>query len=127
MEGNKNYLTLDKLKVYKVAKEYCKMGWRVYKNLTWLEQKTMGNQMISSIDSVGANIAEGYGRFHYLDKNRFYLIARGSLFESKYWVELLHERSLIEDKSYYTLLNFYEKIQLLLNFLIKSQLKRKGL
>ncbi len=33
--------------------------------------------------SVPANIAEGYGRYHYLDKAKFYLNARGSLLELK--------------------------------------------
>jgi four helix bundle protein len=33
--------------------------------------------------SVSGNIAEAFGRFHYLDKNKFYLNARGSLEETK--------------------------------------------
>lgn len=33
--------------------------------------------------SVPANIAEGFGRYHYLDRAKFYLNARGSLFELK--------------------------------------------
>ncbi len=35
----------------------------------------MGDQFIKSIDSVGANIADGYGRFHYLDRINFIIIA----------------------------------------------------
>ena len=33
--------------------------------------------------SVPANIAEGFGRYHFLDKAKFYLNARGSLYELK--------------------------------------------
>ena len=33
--------------------------------------------------SVSENIAEAFGRFHCLDKNKFYLNARGSLEEAK--------------------------------------------
>ena len=33
--------------------------------------------------SVPANIAEGFGRYHYMDKAKFYLNARGSLYELK--------------------------------------------
>lgn len=33
--------------------------------------------------SVPANIAEGFGRYHYMDKAKFYINARGSLLELK--------------------------------------------
>jgi four helix bundle protein len=33
--------------------------------------------------SVPANIAEGFGRFHFMDKAKFFLNARGSLYELK--------------------------------------------
>jgi len=31
----------------------------------------MGNQFLTAADSVGANIDEGYGRFHHLDRVKF--------------------------------------------------------
>jgi four helix bundle protein len=46
------------------------------------EQIIIGSQFITAINSIGANIAEGYGRFHYLDKNKFMYNARGSLMEN---------------------------------------------
>lgn len=39
------------------------------------------SQMRRSASSVTANIAEGFGRFHYKDKIKFYQQARGSLVE----------------------------------------------
>ncbi|GIV44793.1 MAG: hypothetical protein KatS3mg035_1916 [Bacteroidia bacterium] len=34
----------------------------------------MGDQFVRATDSIGANIAEGYGRFHYLEKLKFLLL-----------------------------------------------------
>lgn len=39
------------------------------------------SQMRRAAASVGANIAEGFGRFHFKDKMKFYQQARGSLVE----------------------------------------------
>ncbi|NIV36007.1 MAG: four helix bundle protein, partial [Anaerolineae bacterium] len=43
------------------------------------ERYDLAPQMHRSSKSVMANIAEGYGRYHYLDRLRFFYIARGSL------------------------------------------------
>lgn len=51
-----------------------------------------GQQFVSSVDSIGANIAEGDGRYHYLEKIKFYYNARASLVESCHWNDLLKER-----------------------------------
>ena len=71
-EKQNNYIELWDLDAYKLARQYSKEGWKIYQRLDWKMRKITGDQMIESIDSVGANIAEGYGRFHYLDKNKFY-------------------------------------------------------
>ena len=66
-ERKKKYIVLKDLEVYRLARELSSMGWDIYDKLDWQDRKTMGDQFIRSTDSVGANIAEGYGRFHYLD------------------------------------------------------------
>ena len=45
--------------------------------------------------SVPANIAEGFGRYHFLDKAKFYLNARGSLYELKSHLLIATELQLI--------------------------------
>lgn len=76
------------------------MAWKIYDDLKFMDKKIMGDQFIRSADSVGANIAEGYARYHYLEKIKFYYISRGSLSEScSHWLELLHERKRISDES----------------------------
>jgi len=46
------------------------------------ERYRLGDQMLRSARSVTANIAEGYGRYHYLDNAKFCRNARGSLYET---------------------------------------------
>lgn len=59
-------------------------------------------QLIRSISSIGANIAEGYGRHYQKSYRQFIGIARGSCFEADYWLEVILEtdkfdRKIIED------------------------------
>jgi len=46
------------------------------------EKYDLTSQIRRSSKSVTANIAEGYGRYHYLDSLRCYAIARGELNET---------------------------------------------
>lgn len=71
----------------------------------------IGNQVVRSIDSIGANIAEGYGRFHYKDSIKFYYNARGSLWESKHWIFLLYQRKLLNKEKYEKMINDLELLE----------------
>ena len=46
------------------------------------EKYRLTDQIIRSSRSIGNNIAEGHGRFHYQDNIRFCVMARGSLSET---------------------------------------------
>jgi four helix bundle protein len=90
---NALYIELEDLEVYKIARKLSSIAWKIYDTLDWSKRKTMGDQFLESTDSVGANIAEGYGRYHYLDKIKFYYNSRGSFLEcKKHWLSLLQER-----------------------------------
>jgi four helix bundle protein len=45
------------------------------------ERYRLGNQLVRAARPVTANLAEGYGRFHYLDNSKFCSNARGSCCE----------------------------------------------
>ena len=45
------------------------------------ERYRLGGQVLQAARSITANIAEGYGRFHYLDNSKFCSNARGSCTE----------------------------------------------
>jgi len=120
------YITLGNLKVYQLSIKLSDMSWGEYKDLGWQIKKTIGDQFITSIDSIGANIAEGYGRFHYLDKARFYYNARGSLLEAKHWAYLFYKREFFNEEKFYKILSILDAIHRGLNELIKSTKNRKN-
>lgn len=53
------------------------------------------NQLMRAIDSVGANICEGFGREYAGSLRQFYGYARGSALESSYWLDRAISRRLI--------------------------------
>jgi len=120
------YIKLKDLEVYKLARELSRIGWQIYNRLSWQIKKIMGDQFITATDSIGANIAEGYGRFHFLDKNKFYYNARGSLIEAgEHWLELLMERKVVEEQDYQDYLRIYIQLKPKLNKLISAVKKEK--
>ena len=121
----KEYFKLEDLEAYKLTREYSKRSWEVYIKMNWQTKKVIGDQFIRSADSVGANLAEGYGRYHYLDKIKFYYNSRASLLEANHWVELLLERDIITKEEQNNLKNIKKDIHLKTNGLIKSQYSRK--
>jgi len=57
------------------------------------------SQIRRAVISVEANIAEAFGRYHYLNKLNFYYNARGSLEESKsHWITTKDLKYITQDK-----------------------------
>lgn len=54
----------------------------LFKALPKEERYRLGDQILRSARSTTANIAEGYGRFHYLDNAKFCSNSRGSCWET---------------------------------------------
>ncbi|KKU94376.1 MAG: hypothetical protein UY26_C0002G0158 [Candidatus Jorgensenbacteria bacterium GW2011_GWA1_48_13] len=113
-------MELNDLEIYKLAKNISDASWGIYLQLDWQDKKIMGDQFISAIDSIGANIAEGFGRFHYLDRNKFNYNARGSLFESLNWLDLLLKRNKIDNVRFEELSRELKNLGVKLNNYIQS-------
>ena len=124
-EERKKFIEFYNLEVYKLSHDYNRHAWLIYQALNWQIKKIIGDQFIRSVDSIGANIAEGYGRYHYLDKIKFYYNARGSLLESRHWLCLLLERNIITAEQYQCLINIYNQTVIKLNSFIKSTYQTK--
>lgn len=123
LKEEKEYLSLDKLEVYILSRKLSQVGWEIFEDFDWKLRKIIGDQFIESTDSVGANVAEGYGRFHYLDKIKFYYNARGSLKESRHWFELMVERGIIKENQKKKYLEIYSMLSPKLNGFISSSYK----
>lgn len=70
--------------------------------------------------SVPANIAEGFGRYHFMDKAKFYLNARGSLYELKSHVLIAKELRFIKGESTDGVFQVIDDLSLKLNNLINK-------
>ncbi len=122
---SQNYIELKKLEIYQLSRQLSTIAWRLFCRFDFLDKKHIGDQFLRSVDSVGANIAEGYGRFHYLDKVRFYYNARASHFEAfTHWLELLLEREKISKEEFDTISSKASILQIKLNNFITITTKK---
>ena len=78
----KKFLSVNSIDCYKSAFDLSNKVWAIVATWNYFEKDTLGKQLVRSIDSVSANIAEGFGRFTKKDKIRFYQISKGSFQES---------------------------------------------
>ena len=93
-QSAKHYPTFEDLEVYQVARAFRKAMYRLVKRLPAEEKFALANQMRRAAVSLTNNIAEGHGRFHFLEQIKFTLQARGSL------EELLDDLNVCEDEQY---------------------------
>ena len=89
--------SLGSLQIYQSALALSEKAWENYVHIPKEFRYERGSRFLRSVDTIGTNLAEGYGRFHYKDKIKFYYHARGSLWETKHWLLLLRKRSLIDE------------------------------
>jgi four helix bundle protein len=107
------------LEIYKLCMQ---IGEQTYKIVTeWdnFNRNTIGYQLIRSVDSIPANISEGFGRYHYKDQRRFCYFARGSLFETKTWLMKAKERIPENNAVIESVLNQISNLLFKLNAFIK--------
>lgn len=127
MEPKKKFIPLQDLEVYRLARRRSSMAWVIYQRLTFQQRKVWGDQMLSAVDSVGANIAEGYARFHFSEKSRFYYISRASLSEDvEHWIDLGFEREIVSIQEFESFSKIRLDIQVKLNNMIKSTYSAKN-
>lgn len=112
-------MKLEDLAIYNLAMEIGDCVWNIVVQWNYFAKDTVGKQWVRAIDSVGANISEGFGRNTFKDSRSFYYIARGSLYESKTWLDKAKNRNLISEE-YQILLDNHNKLGIKLNNFISK-------
>lgn len=112
------YLKLNDIKAYKISFNLSNAVWEIILKWDQFEKDTIGKQFIRSVDSISANIAEGFGRYHKKDKIKFYRYSYGSLYESLDWNEKANKRNLITAEQYKHIFNELKELPKSLHHLI---------
>ena len=112
------------MEVFTISEKASDQIWNEVKDWDYFSKKSMGIQWIRAIDSIGANIAESYGRYHYSEKVNFLYYARGSVFEAKFWLNRALASGLINEKLGTQIATLLSEIAFQLNAFTKS-LKNK--
>jgi four helix bundle protein len=76
--------------------------------------------LVRAADSVGANIAESYGRYHYAERIHFFYYAHGSAYETIYWLKRAGKRGLLPEQTVEGAVIVYTELIALINGVIKT-------
>lgn len=115
----KKFLSLNDIEAYRIAYHLSNHTWD--EALKWdnFSKNTVGQQFIRSVDSISANLAEGFGRYGKKDKIKFYRYAFGSTYESLNWNEKARARKLVSIEKYELFFSELQKLPKSINALIK--------
>ncbi len=102
------------LAIYKITKDFPKE-----------EQFGIISQLRRAAASITANIAEGFERYHFNDKTRFYYQARGSTAEVQNFLLLVKDLDFINTEVREELEENTNEVRRLINGLIRSIEKQK--
>ena len=114
----KKYLELKDISAYRIAFDLSNYAWDIVIKWDYFAKDTVGKQLARAIDSISANIAEGFGRYFKKDKINFYRYSYGSIGESLDWVEKADKRSLLKKNEYQHISEELKKLPKEINHLI---------
>ena len=113
------YLQLNDIDCYKRSFGLSNYVWGWIVEWDWFSKRTVGIQYAGAIDSISANIAEGFGRYGKKDKVIFYRISFGSVKESLDWSEKAKIRGLITKSQYEHILKELQSLPKEINQLVQ--------
>ena len=100
--------SLKNLEIYQDAMEIGESVWEMVSVWDHFSKDTIGKQIVRSADSIAANLAEGYGRYHFKENQKFCYYSRGSAEETQTWIEKSARRKLVDRE---TALELYDRIE----------------
>jgi four helix bundle protein len=115
------------LEVWKESRNFRREIRRIAKQFPREEQFILTSQIIRSVSSITANIAEGFGRYHHQENIQFCRIAKGSLTETLDHLTVALDEKYIDNSTFDELYKQYEVCIKLINgytnYLQKQKLK----
>jgi four helix bundle protein len=90
-----NFIPFNELTVYKLSVKLSDTLWKIVSTWESFSKNTLGYQLVRAADSIGANIAEGHGKESESDNRRYLRIARGSLNETRHFIQRASQRGLL--------------------------------
>jgi four helix bundle protein len=124
-----NISSFEDLKVWRQSRALRKEISALVKSFPKTENYKLTDQLLRASRSVTANIAEGYGRFHYQENIQFCRQARGSLYEVIDHLICAYDENYIDSKKLKELrVQTYRCIQLTngyINYLKKAKDRSK--
>lgn len=119
--------SFENLEVWQIGRDLVTEVYALTASLPQSEAFGLIAQIKRAALSVPANIAEGFGRYHYMDKARFYLNARGSLYELKSHLLIARDlRYLKQSQPVSDFLTLVDNLSVKLNNLIAGTRKLKN-
>ena len=112
--------SLQNLEIYKEAMVIGESVWTIARQWDHFAKDTIAKQIVRSADSIAANLAEGYGRYHFKENQKFCYYSRGSAEETQTWIEKAVHRDLIEREPARKLYDQIENYKKRLNAYIRS-------
>ena len=100
---------LTDIEIYVISEELSNIIWDMVRQWNYFEKETLGKQLVRAADSISANIAEAYGRYHFKDRQKFGYYARGSFEETKSWLRKGYQRKLLNEGQV-EIINTYVKL-----------------
>ncbi len=122
----KKFLKLSDIESYRISFHLSNYVWDIIIKWSSFSQRTVGEQFVRAVDSISANIAEGFGRYGKKDKIKFYRYSQGSLNESFDWNQKSKVRKLISKEEYDHIFVELQKLPKAINALVSfTNLKLK--
>jgi len=116
----------ENLRIYQLSEKVADSVWEIVSSWNRLSQDTVGKQLIRAANSMGANIAEGVGRWGLQDQKRFIYIARGSVNETKHWLRRAFKRNLLTTQQVDLLRPLLDELAPKLNAYVNSLTRLKN-
>ncbi|MEK7154862.1 MAG: four helix bundle protein [Patescibacteria group bacterium] len=110
----------EDLEIYQISVEIAVEVYRLTKKFPKEETYGIVDQLKRAVTSVGANMAEGFGRYYYKDKLVFFYHSRGSLFEVKHFLEISFKMGYITEEEKNNLFTKLNNLSVKLNNFIHT-------